>query len=516
MNKKTWAYILFFSLIIIITGTLFVFITKNGIGISPDSIKYVELANNIINKKGFLVNEEPFTHFPPTYPLMLAIAGLIHSDIVSSARWMHALLFCLNTILFGIIIYLGTKRNITALILGFLVFISSREILTIHSYAWSESPFITFSLISLLLLAIYNSSKNNTILILSSISLGIAVASRYIGIAFIPPFISVLYILIEQPKKQKILTIIMHTILTITPIFLWIIRNYFIAQSPSDRLFIFHLITINKITNMINTLHYFILPKINITYLNALELLIIILILAYMTISVYKSNAITKNFDSNTYVFIIFGTVFSFFYIIVLITSISFFDAYTPTDYRIMSPVFVFFTISVFCLVFEYSEALNKKEIWLLFICCIIFSFRSTSLIKTINSAQKYNKEGIGLNTVNWNNSPTVKRLKLLDANITKYSNGRDIIYIKTGMSANYLPKKYDSKTTQKNKDFDKEIKVMCYEVGNGDAIIVYFNELAWRSQLPSLKELNGLCDLPILYETNDGTIYGFQDNNNH
>jgi hypothetical protein len=64
---------------------LMLWITTYGLGISPDSMVYMETAKSILAGHGFftggldVVNTRrgtPMTHFPPAYPLLLAGAGL--------------------------------------------------------------------------------------------------------------------------------------------------------------------------------------------------------------------------------------------------------------------------------------------------------------------------------------------------------------------------------------------------------------------------------------------------------
>jgi hypothetical protein len=46
-------------------------ITSNGTGISDDSVYYLTNAQSLITNRGF----SPTAHFPPAYPVLLAIVG---------------------------------------------------------------------------------------------------------------------------------------------------------------------------------------------------------------------------------------------------------------------------------------------------------------------------------------------------------------------------------------------------------------------------------------------------------
>ncbi|MCE5206960.1 MAG: phospholipid carrier-dependent glycosyltransferase, partial [Chloroflexi bacterium] len=198
-SSKSIVIIIPCIIVFVIAIAINLWVTENGVGIHPDSTTYIGTAINILKGNGFYLRGEPMTHYPPLYPIILAISGSFNSNVADSARWLHALLYGVNVVLFGVSIYISTHRNLVAMILGFLIFLSSKAVLTIHSYAFSESPFLMFSLLAYLLFSLYISSNRWVYLILSSVSIGLALATRYVGLALFPPVIIVLFLFVKQP-----------------------------------------------------------------------------------------------------------------------------------------------------------------------------------------------------------------------------------------------------------------------------------------------------------------------------
>ena len=80
--RKT-GYALIAILVLALTGSLVLaFATTWGIGISPDSTIYIKAARGLLAGKGFYLISldgewSPMTHFPPFFPLLLALMAFI-------------------------------------------------------------------------------------------------------------------------------------------------------------------------------------------------------------------------------------------------------------------------------------------------------------------------------------------------------------------------------------------------------------------------------------------------------
>lgn len=80
-------------------GLLVLVATARGPGLGPDSLKYILLARSLAEGRGFTLAGEPVTHFPPAYPVLLRLAGIVGPETLGFARYLQAAFFAINVLL---------------------------------------------------------------------------------------------------------------------------------------------------------------------------------------------------------------------------------------------------------------------------------------------------------------------------------------------------------------------------------------------------------------------------------
>ncbi|MCE5207711.1 MAG: hypothetical protein LLG42_05295, partial [Chloroflexi bacterium] len=361
--------------------------------------------------------------------------------------------------------------------------------------------------------SLYISSNRWVYLILSSVSIGLALATRYVGLALFPPVIIVLFLFVKQPLKYKIKAFFTMVILALTPISFWVVRNLLLTRSAADRSIVFHPRSIRKMgRTLIEVLHDFILPISDSKYLKAFELIIIILILLYMISVLYKKRTQYNLANCIGISYISLGLLFSISYIIMVSFSIFFFDAATPVNERILLPVYLFSTISIISMFFLFSNIEKKQTVWLLFIVCALVSIR-INIFPMLSTSNEFHTNGIGYNSRTWNEDPTLSILKSIGPDNKVFSNAYDLISIKTGIEAFPFPKSYNSSTTLENNSYNEQLSSMCDEVMKGDAIIVFLFQIK-RDYFPTEETILEKCQPPVLYDVKNGKIYGISIKN--
>ena len=458
---------------------------------------------------GFVAFSEPMTLYPPVYPIILSISGLIKSNIIHSSRWLHSLIFGINTILFAIIIFISTRRDRLALFLGLLLFVSSDQIIKIHAYAWSESPFISFTFSTFLLLFLYISTYQVKFLILSSITLGFAIATRYVGFSLLPPVLLVLFLYGNQSKAQRIKSLFIMAIFSLTPVTLWMVRNFLISDSATNRSFVYHPLSLKIISEVLFSYHILYQPNFDAINSISLELYVFLCFFLWLIWVFFKNRGVQKSPFTINHFFIIIGVLSFISYLLFVISSISFFDANIPLDQRILFPAYSFLTISIFSATFTYFNIGKLKVLKILFIIYVMISIIA-NINPLINWIKESRSQGLSYNRITWIKSPTISSLILLNPDVKIYSNGRDVIGLRTEFQSFNLPKEYNQNTLIQNNHFNDEIHAMCKEVVTGDAIVVYFQNI-YRKYFPTVDEINQICKLPILITEADGVIFGSQ-----
>ena len=146
-----------------------------------------------------------------------------------------------------------------------------------------------------------------------------------------------------------------------------------------------------------------------------------------------------------------------------------------------------------------------------MFLVCVLFSVRF-NIFPMIDTVNDFYTNGIEYNSRRWNESDTISTLKSIDPDNEIYSNGWDVISLKTGYKASSIPNFYSSTSLVQNEKYNDQISSMCNKVIQGKAILVYLKQINWRNYLPKEEQLLETCQLPVLYDTEDGTIYGLPE----
>ena len=195
-------------------------------------------------------------------------------------------------------------------------------------------------------------------------------------------------------------------------------------------------------------------------------------------------------------------------YIVFVLASVSFFDAGTPLDSRILSPVFVFLLVAAVSLCWNVAQAINKPLVWRFFVVFLFFS-----IIINADHARSFavamHNNGRGYAVRSWRNSESIAFVRSLSNRIRIYSNGPDVIGFLTEKQAIWIPQEVCPSTLMPNDDFAGEMQAMYNDCTQNGAMLVYFKNIRWRWYLPTQEELQSACKLPVSRRLADGTIYG-------
>ena len=488
---------------------LILWITVHGPGVSPDSTTYIETAISILAGNGFFAGGRPMTHYPPAYPLLLSLAGhFYHHDMLQAARLLGAFLFGVNVVLIGVAVHVCTRRNFLATMCAICVFLSSAAAITVHSMAWSEPPFITFSLAGFIFLSLHIEHPRLYLLLAASLAFGLATATRYVGVSVLPPMIFGLLLLGNRPMRHRIKDAFIAIAVACIPLCAWVIRNIVISQTLTNRSFAFHPVGLGHAKQLIATFHAFVLPVSIHGWTKAIPFVVITVIFITSIAILHRKNYIRHNVNAFSIVFPSLSIVFALTYISLVLVSIAFFDAHTPLDTRILLPVFIVLNITVVSVAWSLSQALDKRIIWWSFILFVFLSVKING-DRAVFEAVDMHRNGRGYTSRYWQNSEAISQLTSVCDTGKIYSNGPDVVRFWTKREVLWIPNKTFPGTRRSNQNYEEQLQLMCRECIEGKAIVVYLNGITWRWYLPTFKELESKCNMPVLRRYDDGVIYG-------
>lgn len=502
-------FLLLIGLIGILSLALIVWITPYGAGVSPDSIAFIRGAQSLLAGKGFSINGQPITHYPPLYSIFLAALGLLENDLVQAARFLNAILFGVNVGLVAALVYLMTSRNFLTAIIAVFFLLTTRPLLELHSMAITEPLYIAFSLACIFFLSVYVENPSLSLLIVSSLCLGFASVTRYIGIAFLPAALVIVYMRSERPQLSiRFRDTLIWCLLSCVPLGILILRNLMVAGSAAGRSLVFHPVSPSQfVYDVFRSMLGFIYPTSLLVGVKPIFITLLVILLVTILIIYFKQHHREINWHSFDVVILVSSLLFSVSYLLFLYISKSFFDAATPVDNRIMSPIFLTLSIGIFSIIWIISQTLKKPMVWWSFLFFLVLSI-SIRTPKAILFAINIQKDGLYYTSRQWRDSESIKFVKSLADDVRVYSNGPDPVGFLAEKQSLSLPYKYSYTTHEENFRFTEQMRAMCNDITENKAILLYFKKMN-RPYLATREDVESNCQLSILRRFKDGIVYG-------
>jgi len=507
--------LLFIGLMGIIAFSLIVWITPLGAGVTPDSIAYLRGAQNLIDGKGFSLDNQPITHYPPMYSFFLAASSLLDKDLVQAARFLNAILFAVNVGLVAAVVYCAAGQNFLVTLLAVVFLLTTTPLIEIHITALAEPLFIAFFLAGIILLSLYVVKPTPFLLIASSLCFGLLPVTRYIGAFFLPlAWVIVFFFSYKRAIRQqsnRFRDALIWFLLSLAPLGLLIVRNTIVAGSSTGRSLVIHPLSVSIfVDDVLRTMVGFVTPVpilrgVGLATLNMLFVILVTLLIVFFVVFIKRY---TPSLDWRSFEFVVgvFCLAFSINYLLGLFFSKTFVDAATPVDIRIMSPIFLPLVIWVFSTTWLVSGTLNKPVVMWGFLFLLVLVMISKTP-KSIHALVGFQKNGLYYTSRQWQESETIKFIKSLPEGVRIYSNAPDPIGFLTEKQSQILPYKENITTRIKNPRYDDEVQAMCEDVRENRAIVVYFKGME-RSYLTTRKDLEAACPVSVLRRFPDGIIY--------
>lgn len=501
-----------------IAGTLFA--TARGIGISGDSVVYLDAARNIMKGLGFVnaIGGEytPITHYPPLFPIILSFLGRLGIDLQIAARWLNAFLFGATILLVGIILRRYTCNSTYVPLLGSFLTLTSASMLDVHTMAHSEPLFLFFTISGLYLLAVYIENKKMARLLASAGAFSIAFLSRYIGGALVLTGTIVILSLSRNSHRKRIVDSVIFIAVSIFPMVFFIIRNFHVSGQATSRSLAFHPITLNHLHAMMITFSSWLLPGSDrFTILPAQDVItavvLITLIIGMAVLAKYLCKKTKKNESSHlesnpatlTRLFIIYIII----YIASIILSASLFDRIIPFDNRIFAPLFIPGLIIVLFLLHRLFLSSVRQRIKSTFlILSVVFAcfYLASGVVWIIYS----HNNGRGLIGRSYQYHQILAELNTLPIKTVIYSDKSRYIYFMTGRPSYSIP---DTNNTQ-------ALAEMICRLKNKGGAIAYFNVKYWYPSRPtgitsgsnvlSEDDLHKILPLRLLAKERHASVY--------
>jgi hypothetical protein len=503
--------------VLALTGVAAVwFATRWGIGVSPDLVYYVTASGSLLRGQGMIIAQgetgamAPLTLYPPLYPAVLAAIGLLGIEPLTGARLLAALLFGANILLIGLLIRVCVPYSRWAPVFGTWLMLTSTDVLGVHLFAWTEPLFIFLSLASLFLVACHIERPSRILLLATASALALATLTRFAGLAVVGAAVVGTVLLTRQPRAARLRVSVVMVAVSCLRSAAWAIRSHRTTGFVAGRILAFHPITLQKLLDALATVAGWLIPATLPHHSRAAVLLVAGL--AAVNLPLLRRQARLSGNEPPALwwnlvrLLIIFVVVYALF----LVTSLSFLDALTPLDGRILAPLFAAVLLASMCIgqrwlaANEHARALRALAVVLCVYLSGSYAYGAARLVL------KAHDQGLGYTSVAWRRSETIAFVRDLPPETPVYSSAPEIIYSHLGRLTTAIPAKYNLQSLRANPDHSVEMARMRKTLEDGNGVVVYFSRIFLPS-MPSQDELRELLPLRLVASASDGSVYALR-----
>jgi len=503
-------------LVIMIGGVCaLIYATPFGPGLINDSVVYIGGAENILAGHGYSRTSgggeiKPLTVNVPLYSYTLAAVAKIGADLIHAGWLISAICYVINGLLSALLAIRLTRSRFWAL-LAVLLVATSESVIRAHTFALSEPLFVTFMLAALLLLSYAVESPRWYLIAVTGLVASLAYLTRYIGLSLLATG-TLVFFAYSKSWRERFRSIGFFLLFSLPGGIVWVVRNMLITGTAANRSLLYHPLTADKLQEGAQTLLTFLFPdRLNLYALASgfwdgfAILLVFGLILCVY--SFWRRSEQTKEKISNTgekTAFLV--SLQAVFYLVVLLLSLTFLDASTALENRILIPAFVCLILIFVYLLHLIWKSSTPRGSWIALGLALITL--GTCAYDGRRAVIDLHADGQGYASAYYRNSLTIDALKRLPQ-VTIWTNRVPAVNLLADRPAYALLAPIDPLTRQKRPNYDSSLQGIRTSVVKGDAILVVFEA---RQVLEDPIEGQWLKDvtrdIPAIFESEDGMIF--------
>ena len=477
--------------------------TRAGIGLSTDSVAYIDGARRLARGDGFTGSFTgqvgPITHWPPLYPALLAGLGLLGIDPLVGARVLAPLLFGANVFVAGWIVWRHDSGKMLPALASSVLVLVSADLLEIHSWGWSEPLFILLASLGTHHLTVYlGCPRLRGRLGTAAALVGFAALTRFVGVAVILAGGVAILWLASGRWLQRGVDAVLFTVASATPLALWMLRSRLLSGSSTDRELVLHPIGLQPLLSAERTVSAWLVPPILPGRIRAL---LLIAVLAAIVFGVVREPTIIAKVTGSPgsrllKTLLCFVVVYGGF----IALSITLLDADVTYDARILSPIHFLLLVAVGLILAATPRA--RTYMWA--------GVAAVALLQAAHAARWVRTAGDGLGYAGrvWRESALWGVIARLPERVPLYSNAYDAIYIHTGRATRPLPGKFNPNSLVVDDQYRHRLAALRSELAENSGVVIYFPLGASRTYMPTEAELQtGLAPFESR-RVRDGTLY--------
>ncbi len=497
--------------------------THRGPGLSPDSRGYAQAARSIRSRQELLhfngdLTLVPQTHFAPLFSVVLGRMMRVGIPFEQGARWLNALLFVLNCGLFALMLARCVDRQwaLAGALLGGVLAGFSPVLVHVHTMVWSEPLFFTFMLGTFLLVGIYIDGGNRAWLLGGAVAAALAFLTRYAGASVV---MAVFAALLERgpsarTRKRRLLDAILFFVTACAPMVGWFARNVAVSGSAANRTVAFQLPDRSDLKSAVTTLADWALPTSERPEWFAgwswfpgvgAALVSLLAVAVFIAMLRYRKTLSAGRRSGTIHLLLWFAPLYSAF----LLVSMTWLDAATELDFRILSPLYIGVMVLAAAAAFALVPAVERR--WgrtmrrvVVTLLVLVVTLQSG---RTLLWSLAMRWHGIGYYSHPWRHSELLAFARRLPGDTLIYTNAPDAVYLRAGRLAKPIPRILRPGSLTQSRPYRKMLAQMHRDMEENDGVLLFFRSVS-RAYLVSERRIQQELHLQLIRTVKDGAAY--------
>lgn len=476
---------------------VFAFNIRQGIGIYPDSTRYM----------GF--GPEPYD--APMYHWLLTWGQGIGIPLITAALATAVIALCANVgLIFALIKRASGDWRYAAAGTALIAF--SPQFVTLHASAMSEPPFITFLLLTMWMALNYLEWGRRRWLVLSSILLGVATLTRFTA----PPLgAAIALVILANPRhsvRQRLADCMLLALVGGGLFLSWMVFSQLTAgHSIGRELWFYGNQGPAQWRNNLETLAAWIFPDEVSLAMRIAPLAGLFAFAGWQSVRQFRllrKETVDSPFATRVTLSLVLALFFvGYLAFVGLATSI---EANLSLTGRYGLPAYIVFAMLLTIQASGHARTIrSERAIWFALVALGALVLASHSIRSAARSAEVF-RDGFGYQHRVWRESPTIEAIRMLPRSASIYSNAPDAVAFLTGRKAQLSPRERQLRTNlpEPGNPLNRQFKRIRGESSRNPIFIVVLDKLDWRFYLASEQRLQRGLPLSLTGRFADGRIY--------
>jgi hypothetical protein len=461
--------------------------TPHGNGVSADSMQYISAAEYLSQGDGLRAHwwdegAQPLTHFPPGFPLALALLGRLGLSALDAARTLNIVALVATVFLTFGLTRKATGGSAFAGIAGAGVMVFARDILEAHAMVWSEPLFLAMVLGTVYLTVVAIETGKRAPLVTAAILAGLAGLARYA----VPPLIvtcalALLFFGVGQ-WRHRLARATMFGVIAALPLAAVIAFNSTRAVAATNRELAFHPPGWSELDNAARTAYNWVVPGAAPALVETLVVTAIAVAALAWIVSLLRSRSWPRVAAPDVRIILSFFAVCYTLFLAAILTVV---DAQSTPDFRLLLPVLPVLTILAVCILADSLKIERQRRPAMALSATLAFGLVLSTAFWLSNVRQR----GLGYNATDWQRSLLIARLRNLDAQTLIYTNHPAAVLFHTGREVLGVPRMANPNSLSTESAFTARMSAVCAAAGERRVVYAHFNrDTEWY--LPSLSDI--------------------------